>query len=392
MTKRGLCFVIVAFFIAGMPTASRAKKKSNRVPDELVAVIERVSAGRGNFFLRNSFDTDPSGYIGRFVPRDTPLMTLDEASTYPSACTEYINYKMVGGGGVEYDEYFNASTAVAANFGIPLLNNQFSKLGATVSYDGGSIVRVRYTLTNKMVADIDDPAGLAECCTEDPNQCADIYISEFMEGTGEILNVSGSGTGVNAGVGAKGAQLGVEVKDGLTWQRAINFSNPVFFAFKTSPVPPITQLASMGWPECGSWTTSVPKSRKGTYFIGMSEMVLSERVARDEALRHGQLQAIQFLNVEGYQQADESRSTQGEVQDLTSTLDENQTASVASEGVVKHLASEAWCVEKIQQPEETRYTAKVLVFFPEEAEEEIKQDIVFIRKGGGPGTGTEDGR
>lgn len=375
MTRRAVCFVIAAFFVVGLPATSMAKRKAARVPDELIAVIERVSAGRGNFFLRNAFDTDPSGYVGRFIPSDASLMSIDEASTYPTACTEYISYKMIGGGGVVYDEYFNASTAVASNFGIPLLNNQFTKLGATVNYDGGSIVRVRYTLTNKMVAEIDDPAGLAECCTEDPNQCADLYIAEFMEGTGEILNVSGSGTRVNAGVGAKGAQLGVDVKDGLTWQRAIEFPNPVFFAFKTSPVPPISQLAAMGWPECGSWTTSVPKSRKGTYFVGMSEVVASERIARDEALRHGQLQAIQFLNVSGGQQAEEKRHTGGNVQNLGSTLDETQTAAVVSEGVIKHLASEAWCTERVQRPDATMFTVKVLVFFPEAAQEEVKREF-----------------
>ena len=391
MNKRGLSLMIVAAMVLGLPAVALAKKKKNRVPDELIAVIERVSAGRGNFFMRNAFDTDPSGYIGRFIPTDTEMTSLDEASTYPSACTEYITYKSVGGGGVEYDEYFNASTGVAANFGIPLLNNQFTKLGATVNYEGGSIVRVRYTLTNKMVAVIDDPAGLAECCTEDPGQCADIYISEFMEGTGEIMSVSGTGTDLHASVGAKGASLGVDVKDGLAWQRATNFPNPVYFAFKTSPVPPMSQLATLGWPECGSWTTSVPSSRKGTYFVGMSEVVASKRTARDQALRQGQLQAIQYLNVAGGQQSAETRSTSGEVQGLTTTLDESQTAVLSSEGVVNNIAAEAWCVEKNERADGTYYEAQVLVFFPAEAEEEVRQ-IILIRQGGGLGGGANESR
>ena len=389
MNKRGLSLVIVAAMVLGLPTVSLAKrKKTNRVPDELIEVINRVSAGRGNFFMRNAFDTDPSGYIGRFVPEGTDMAGLDEASTYPTECTEFISYKKVGGGGVEYDEYFNASTGVAANFGIPLLNNQFTKLGATVDYEGGSIVRVRYTLANKMVAVVDDPGGLYECCQDASTGCSGIYISEFMEGTGEILSVTGSGTDVQAGVGAKGAHLGVNVKDGLAWQRATNFPNPVYFAFKTSPVQP-GGGGDDGWEQCGSWTNSVPKSRKGTYFVGMSEVVASKRTGRDQALRHAQLQAIQYLDVSGGQQSAETRSTSGDVRNLGTTLDETQTAQLASEGVVEHLAAEAWCENTVSRPDGDYWEVMVLGFFPEAAEEEVRQ--IISRQGGGPGGGEESG-
>src|SRR5690606_28233425 len=55
-----------------------------------------------NTFLRNAFDTDPSFYIGRFVPRDSG--TIDESSAMQLTCSQHVSYRKVDGGGVIYDE------------------------------------------------------------------------------------------------------------------------------------------------------------------------------------------------------------------------------------------------------------------------------------------------
>ena len=70
-----------------------------------------------NFHLRTAFDTDPSVYLGRFVPDDD--MVPDEATARKTACSQYLSVRKVGGGGVEYDEVFEASSAAAMGLGIP---------------------------------------------------------------------------------------------------------------------------------------------------------------------------------------------------------------------------------------------------------------------------------
>jgi hypothetical protein len=44
------------------------------------------------------FDTDPSGYIGRFVPRGS--LEVDETSAMPLMCSQYVSHRFVDGGGV----------------------------------------------------------------------------------------------------------------------------------------------------------------------------------------------------------------------------------------------------------------------------------------------------
>ena len=76
-------------------------------------------APSSNVYLRNSLDTDPSGYIGRFLPAG--LTDLDESSGMTLACSEHVGWRFVEGGGVQYSEVLNASTAVSARFGVPLV-------------------------------------------------------------------------------------------------------------------------------------------------------------------------------------------------------------------------------------------------------------------------------
>ena len=78
-------------------------------------------APSSNVFLRNSFDTDPSSYIGRFLPEG--LARLDESSAMPLACSKHISYRFVDGGGVKYTEMLNTSSEVSARLGIPIIAN-----------------------------------------------------------------------------------------------------------------------------------------------------------------------------------------------------------------------------------------------------------------------------
>jgi hypothetical protein len=347
-----------------VPLDSEAKRKKDRVPPELMAVVERVSTGRANFFLRNAFDTDPSPYLGRFVPAETSALNIDDAAAMQTACSQHISYRTVGGGGVQYDEYFNASTNVSASLGIPLLAATGFDAGADVGYSGGSVVRIRYTLTNKMVATIDDPEAFAECCEEGPGRCTGLYLGEFLEGSGELFHYTGTGTGVRAGAGAKGVELGVEVKDGVAWSRAVTFPNPVYFAFKTTTahIEPLPE-------PCGPWTDQIPRHAHGMYFVGLSEIVDSERIARDQSMRDARAQVIRHVGEAISTGAIEIRSTSGAIGDLGSRLNQEEFVEAAAEGVAEFVKDRAWCVEEHPTPGGTRYSAKVLAFLPDKEEE-----------------------
>ncbi len=373
MRRHVLSVLVLAICFTFIPITSYAKKKKkDRVPDPLLAIVDRVSAGRSNFYLRNAFDTDPSAYLGRFVPKDTPTQNIDDTAAMQTSCSQYISYKSVGGGGVQYDEYFNASTSVSANFGIPALASQGVNIDAGVGHQGGSIVRVNYTLTHKMVATIDDPDAFAQCCEAGQSRCTNLYIGEFLEGTGELFHYSGNGTDVKAGVGVKGVELGVDVKDGVAWQRAVTFPNPVYFAFKTTSVP--ADLVQT-FEQCGDWTTMVPQSTRGQYFTGLSEIMGSERMARDQARRDARTQVVQYLGESIQAGSIELRSTTGALGDLSSRLDQEDFIQTAATGVAELVKDRAWCIEKHETPDGARYSAKVLAFLPNAVEEEAAQAI-----------------
>ena len=70
-----------------------------------------------NFYLRAAFDTDPSVYLGRFMPDGEGAP--DEAMARKTACSQHLSVREVGGGGVEYDEIFESSRGVALGLGVP---------------------------------------------------------------------------------------------------------------------------------------------------------------------------------------------------------------------------------------------------------------------------------
>ncbi len=333
--------------------ASEAKRRKDRVPPELQAVVARAATQRANFFVRNAFDTDPSPYQGRFVPRDAGPLEVDDAAAMQTRCSEYITYREVDGGNVEYDEYFNASTGVSASLGLPKLTSQIAELGASVDYGSGAVARVRYTLTRKLVATIEDPDAFAECCETVPGGCTDRYLGEFLEGTGEIFHFSGREVGVGAHGGVKGVSLGVEVKDGVEWNRAVQFPEPVFFAMKVTRVPP--DLVPV-FDACGGWRSEIPRSARGQYFVGMSDAVAGERAAREAARRDARVQVVQYL---------------GE------RIQVNRDGVVAAaDGVAELVKDHAWCVE----PDAGGgTTATVLAFLPR-SEEDRAVDRIARRR------------
>lgn len=328
--------------------------KKVEIPD----VIGPTIVAPANLFLRNAFDTDPSLYIGRFVADGET--SVDESSAMPLTCSSLITHRKIGGGGVMYDELFNASSEASASVGIPMVAN--------VTAGGGhsSVVRVKYTLTEKMVAVPEDPAAFETCCKQAPDQCTDLYIGEFIAGTGEVYYEVSAGGGIEGGgITPQGVTAELDAKHGTTWKRSVQFPNPVYFAFKTTKNQWNADVAEGG---CGDWTNSPPKSSQGEYFVGLSRSHAAEADARKEALTSGREQVVRYLAESIQTGSVEVTTTSGASDGLITSIASESLLQSAAEGVAKLVKDESWCVENEATPGGTLKVAKVLMFLPKEDE------------------------
>lgn len=234
-------------------------------------------------FLRNSFDKDPSSYVGRFVPRGAT--DLDETAAMQLTCSQHISYEFVEAGGVEYTETMAVSSEVAAKIGVPLVASG----SASASKD--AMVKVHYELTGKMIGNIEDPEAFATCCKDAPDQCTDRYIGEFLQGTGSVyqsssMNLAAGGQGRSPqGVEGEGSASHDESVD-----RVVEFDEPVYFAFKLTETP-YTRATSA----CGSWVDTPPVEEGSVFFVASSRPVRSEGMARTFAEQKAVQKAMQSV-------------------------------------------------------------------------------------------------
>lgn len=339
-----------------------------------VACVPKTKAPEGvgptvvppaNLFLRNAFDADPSMYLGRFVPGDE--VTIDESSAMQLTCSQHLSYRKIPGGGVVYDEMFNASTEAAARVGVPLVAS------ASIGGSASQVVRVKYELTDKLVAEIKDPAAFEACCKQAPDQCTDRYIGEFIAGKGSVFYASAASAGAKgSGTSPTGMSGDVDFKHGIAWQRSVEFPNPVYFAFKTTRNQWKGDAVAGG---CGEWTQSPPRSSQGRYFVGVSRPLATEADARDGALVSGRQQVVRYI-AEGVQTGSLSVAvTEGLSNALQTKVEDARVVETASSGVARLVKDEAWCVEPTATPGGNQYVARVLMFLPKAQEEAAVQAL-----------------
>lgn len=324
-----------------------------RPPIDIDAPVRLQS--KANFYLRTGMDTDPSVYLGRFIPRGTPPDEIDEANAQRTECSSYFSVRQVGGGGVQLDEYFAATSQAAAALGIS------GSPGFGVQHGAVHIVRARYKFLAKWIAHLRDPAGFAECCAKADNNCSDKVIGEFIGGSGDLMQAAQS---MSESDGRVPGAAQFDVRDGYTWRVAQTIpepnppgSPPVFFAFKLSPVRIVD-------PEPGAqdWCDKVPKVSHGMYFCGVSRWVNSEADARDMAMLHAHRQTVRHLGNLLRQGGSGSRQAQDRASAIDLVLQDQTRFQHASEGLVRFMKDENWKIEEEPGPQRWRYKAKVLAF------------------------------
>ncbi len=354
-----LCLVL----LPGLATAKRKDKKRDRDPTEQ-GVGPTVQPSK-DIYLRSAFDTDPSTYIGRFLPEGG---VVDESSSVSTRCSEHIGYRSVGGGNVQYDELFEASTQAAIKVGMP------DVLGVGLGASGGRVVRIQYQLAQKMVAEIEDPAAFEACCQAAPDQCTSRYVAEFFEGTGAVYYALGVEGSVEVSTVAEGIVGGIDVGHGMAWARSIEFPEPVYFAMKTAPNP--YTGASPVEPGCGDWVDQPPRSSLGQYFVGLSDPLPSERAAREAALLDARLQVVRWVEQSLESASSSSTSTSGELGDLSVQLQQQGAVEAASGGVASYVKDQNWCVKALPTPAGYTHVAYVLAFLPGDQAEEAEEAVL----------------
>ena len=307
-----------------------------------------------NLQLRAAFDTDPQPYIGRFIPDDA--VVPDESAARKTACSQHITVRRVGGGGVEYDEVFEASSAAALGLGVPQTE---LRLGGRAGQSAS--LRAQYVLTHKMVADIVDPVAFAACCRQSPSECTGRFVGEFIEGTGSIWVAQSSSTDGGVLKALQGAGLDVEASKGVAWSRSRKFPNPVYFAFRVTEVPKV---------DCKALVDNPPKSDKGLYFGTVSEPLPSEKLARDAAMAGAREQAVKYLGEAIATGSVSSTAIGGDAGKALARLSDEQFVRRAAEGLARFVKDELSCVEQSPSVDGPRYTVRTLAFMPNGAFDE----------------------
>jgi hypothetical protein len=301
-----------------------------------------------NMQLRAAFDTDPSSYLGRFIPDDA--VVPDEAAAIKTACSAYIRPRRVGGGGVEYDEVFEASAATALGLGVPNTDLQLGGRGGK-----SASLRAQYVLTNKVIADITDPVAFASCCRQSPTACTGRFVGEFIEGTGSIWVAQSSSSDASVLKALQAGGLDVEAARGSTWSRSRKFPNPVYFAFRVTEVPKV---------DCASLVNNPPTSDRGFYFGSVSEPLPSEKLAREAAMGGAREQAIKYLGEAIATGSVASTVIGGEVGAASARFNDEQFVKRAAEGLARFVKDELSCVEQSPSVDGPRYTVRTLAFMP----------------------------
>lgn len=313
-----------------------------------------VSAPRRNVFLRATFDQDPRHLMGRFIQEGRERDGLDEDMSVQSKCSKYVTSREVRANQTVVEK-FNASNDVEASVGFdPGKIKELTRkanipdVEAEVENDRDSGLVVEYTVTRKLISEISDPVEFEKCCDSDSRACSDIYIGEFIAGTGSVYVKNNLATNVGAGGGVKGLGAKTRVHNGWTWAKSTSFEDS-YFAFRVYDTYLIPD----------NWEDEIPFRDGGQYFVGISPEVASEDIARDVAMRHARAQAIKFI---GTQIEASSKSTGDMFKGYT---EDERVVTESAEGLAKFLKGRRYKTERIETTKGWKWKVKVLTWFPE---------------------------
>jgi len=319
-----------------------------------------VLSTKPSIYLRVTPDGDASDIIGAFIPDEVSDANVDESSAVRTRCSKFITAKRVPASG-QYSEVAAASSGAAGKLGVKNI--------AKVDIGGQSseALLVRYTLIEKMQADVDED-NLQRCCESAPDQCSKRFISGALMADGNYYAATDFGSGGGADVEAlKVANLPIDASvvfdSEMKWERKVSFKRQYFaFNMRRGLAGGLGKTGAIA-DDC-SWTRKVPTDLDGMYFVGVSNPMLSEKEARGDALRDAKEQVVRYLG-EWLAEGNMSVSkTVGTSNDLQTLMDDTKVKESLSGGMARSVKDRNWCGPEDQaSPSGMRQVMKVLAYF-----------------------------
>ena len=337
-----------------------------------------------SLFLRVTPDADASSMIGAFVPDDVPDASIDETKIRVTRCSKFITPATLPASG-RVKEIAAASQAASANLGVQGIG-KFDIGGSR-----GNAMLVYYDLQEKMQGKV-DADGLGRCCADAPQECSKRYISSAVMGTGGYYAATESANsgGLDAAIPADlPIDVGVVYQDSMKWERRAQFKRQYFaFSFQHTGGGPPSVTTNAGGCE---WANNVPTDLDGTYFVGVSNPMPTEKLAREDAMRDAREQVVHYLGEWLAESTASTRKITGSAADLTATFDDTTTKQALSQGLARMVKDRKWCGPELSAtPSGEKSTMKALAFFPTseraQASRVALQSLIDLKKRNGDNT------
>ncbi|OGQ10400.1 MAG: hypothetical protein A2138_06220 [Deltaproteobacteria bacterium RBG_16_71_12] len=310
-------------------------------------------------FLRATPDGDASPIVGAFIPDEVPDSEIDETSLARTRCSSFIKPNRVPASG-SFKEVTAASSGAAGKIGVKSIAN--IDLGGSEA----QALLVKYELLEKMSANV-DADGLAQCCAAAPDQCTKRYISGAIMADGEYFAATekASNMGLDATVPVEGVPVTGDVmyQDDLKWQRQAAFKRQ-YFAFTFARNGGVG-LGGKGAPAnpC-AWVNQVPPSADGQFFVGVSNPMDTEKLAREDAMRDAREQVVKYLGEYLTEEAASRTSTVGKASDLTTLVQDEKAKTNMAQGLARFVKDQQWCgPDQVAAPSGMKHVMKALAFF-----------------------------
>lgn len=322
MKRLSLATLLIALPLAG--SASAASPKLKKMWAEL---LDRAAVPEANY--QPPGGQVPSPQMGSFVQ---PYQALDgvedprKVGTYDtvsSKCSGLLTYEDTETD-VSYSRLVSMSSGVTASLGLPL-----PQLNTTASgnYNRAGVAGMDYTITKKTIV-TGGVEELTKCCVQNPSQCTEEFINEWWYGSGKIWGVQNTTGGVKLAMSQleMGGSIDFSTEKGFNIQKTWNDG---YFAYRTQRIRKQS---------CEEYLNSQNTPNTHVTFTGVSELLLSESKARQNARDDVFAQVVRFLGTEYQIKGDRAIST--------------------AKGQVSGVFEDFICVDKVEGPQPT-YVSRV---------------------------------
>lgn len=310
-------------------------------------------------FLRVTPDGDASPIVGTFIPDHVADSEIDETSLARTRCSKFIKANRIPASGT-FREITAASAGASGKIGVKSIAN--IDLGGSEA----QALLVKYELLEKMSADV-DADGLAQCCAAAPDQCTKRYISGAVMADGEYFAATERATnvGLDGTVPVEGVPVTADVmyQDDLKWERQAAFKRQ-YFAYTFARTAGGGSAASGKGADPCAWVNKVPTSLDGQYFVGVSNPMDTEKLAREDAMRDAREQVVKYLGEYLTEAAASRVSTSGKGSDLTTLVQDEKLKTNMAQGLARFVKDQQWCgPENVAAPSGMKQVMKTLAFF-----------------------------